>query len=546
MSLDPYVHDTPDYAAAVGWRLPQVERAIDAAAPGKGGSWQDAAPELDRLGTLHAGYAAEVRAHDDRTDRLRDLVAGTDAGDGGSRGTPKPPAMAADEPEIPHQPTGSGAPRPSAVPAASVPPATSVPPAVAVSRILTALADVAEELWAASPDSPDLPGPLDRRDDLLDRDDLTRRRGDLLDRRDDLLDQLDSAAVSLPAGVAPPTPYTRPLAGQREVATWKPAVAAAVDGTPDPEPGSPAARDLDRLRDRLDRLDDLGQRFDAAHHARTALLQRGAEPPPERIDAPGLGDVRAVTDHLFDGTPLPSMPPVTPSLDSPGITDAPEGAGIEADDPRAAFLPQGGSPAEDTPPRSSAQDPALSGPEPRPFTSMVNAGDPFAENAAQVPPFVGTYRGNDGAERDVTYHDIVVHSDGYSLSKAPTSRSALEVDPGALDKINSAAARYPVSHLIKEIRADSSYRGGPIRLVACHGSAPWSEIAATLADALGVPVLGATTAVIPTPGRRLGDPWTHVLEDPDGTVGIWLEHQPRTRPEGWRIITDGLGALSPA
>ncbi|MGL5861931.1 MAG: toxin glutamine deamidase domain-containing protein, partial [Phycicoccus sp.] len=115
-----------------------------------------------------------------------------------------------------------------------------------------------------------------------------------------------------------------------------------------------------------------------------------------------------------------------------------------------------------------------------------------------------------------------------------------------LDKINSAAARYPVSHLIKEIRADSSYRGGPIRLVACHGSAPWSEIAATLADALGVPVLGATTAVIPTPGRRLGDPWTHVLEDPDGTVGIWLEHQPRTRPEGWRIITDGLGALSPA
>ncbi|MGL5819564.1 MAG: pentapeptide repeat-containing protein, partial [Phycicoccus sp.] len=265
MSLQPYVYDDAAHSEAVVRRR-QVERELLTVAPKGRASWRDVAETLSRLGGIHRSLGDAIEHRSRRTAELRRLVdraGSTDGGDGGTRGTPPAPSDAG---------------RPEDRPA--------TPPVVAVSRVLEMLANVADAWWLAAPGS-------------VERDRLT-------ERKDDLLAELADLVGGLPPGLAPPTPYVRQQPEHRDALRWRDAVAAAVDATPPPEPGTPAHADLTRLTDRLGQLDDLIARFEAADEVHVGLLTPGARTPSGPFGAPGADDLAAVTGHLFDdGTTLP-------------------------------------------------------------------------------------------------------------------------------------------------------------------------------------------------------------------------------------------------
>ncbi|MGL5817266.1 MAG: pentapeptide repeat-containing protein, partial [Phycicoccus sp.] len=268
MSLTPYVYDSAGHADAAAGRR-QVERQIRDTAPKDEESWRDVADTLSRLGATHRGLSDEIGEQARRAARLRRLVddpaTTDDTGAVGSRTTPTASTAAADLP--------------------GDPPAT--PPVVATSRLLEMLANVADAWWLAAPGSPE-------------RDRLT-------ERKDELLADLDRVASELPPGLASPTPYVWQQPEHRDALRWRDVVAAAVEGTPVPEPGTPAAADLSRLGRRRDALDDLLDRFEAADDRRRALLSPLGDIPAGIPDAPTPDDLVVLTDHLFDdATDLPA------------------------------------------------------------------------------------------------------------------------------------------------------------------------------------------------------------------------------------------------
>ncbi|MGL5929400.1 MAG: family 14 glycosylhydrolase, partial [Dermatophilaceae bacterium] len=287
MSLQPYVYDEVSHTEAVARRR-QVERDLLAVAPKGQSSWRDVADVLSRLGGIHRALGDEVDDRGRRIAELRRLVdrsGTTDDGDGdGGAGGTSTASTPADRPED----------------------RSATPPVVAVSRVLEMLANVADAWWLAAPGSPE--------------------RDRLAERKDDLLADLADLASELPPGLATPTPYVWQQPEHRDALRWRDVLAAAVDGSAPPEPGTPAASDLERLARRLGALDDLVARFEAADDRRRALLSPQAGIPADLTDgipeAPTPDDLAVLTNHLFDDAttlPVSAQDRVADALDHAGL-----------------------------------------------------------------------------------------------------------------------------------------------------------------------------------------------------------------------------------
>ena len=82
------------------------------------------------------------------------------------------------------------------------------------------------------------------------------------------------------------------------------------------------------------------------------------------------------------------------------------------------------------------------------------------------------------------YYDVMGHSDGHSLIYGDLN-----------DNENEPGTAFTMKELKATILADESYKGGPIRVVACNAGSTVDGLAQKLADEMGIAVYAPTTSV---------------------------------------------------
>ena len=122
----------------------------------------------------------------------------------------------------------------------------------------------------------------------------------------------------------------------------------------------------------------------------------------------------------------------------------------------------------------------------------ANAQDAIArvtdEPIAASPVFLNSsselYRRMKRVEPLDGYYDVMGHSDGRSLVYGDLN-----------DNENEPGTAFTMKELKAAILADESYKGGPIRVVACDAGGTADGLAQKLADEMGVAVYAPTTSV---------------------------------------------------
>lgn len=102
---------------------------------------------------------------------------------------------------------------------------------------------------------------------------------------------------------------------------------------------------------------------------------------------------------------------------------------------------------------------------------FLNKGSELYRRMKKVKPLEG-------------YYDVMGHSDGYSLIYGDLND--IDDEPGTA---------FTMEELKAVIHSDGSYKGGPIRVVACGAGGTADGLAQKLADEMGVAVYAPTTSV---------------------------------------------------
>lgn len=123
------------------------------------------------------------------------------------------------------------------------------------------------------------------------------------------------------------------------------------------------------------------------------------------------------------------------------------------------------------------------------------------------------------------YYDVMGHSDGYSLIYGDLND--IDDEPGTA---------FTMKELKAVIHSDESYKGGPIRVVACDAGGTTDGLAQKLADEMGVEVLAPTASVyVDYDGTMtLASSREEYLDVLDGKMkeqGRWVTFKPRSRDE---------------
>ena len=122
------------------------------------------------------------------------------------------------------------------------------------------------------------------------------------------------------------------------------------------------------------------------------------------------------------------------------------------------------------------------------FWSSVDLTGNQTEPIAASPVFLNSsselYRRMKRVEPLDGYYDVMGHSDGRSLVYGDLN-----------DNENEPGTAFTMKELKAAILADESYKGGPIRVVACDAGGTADGLAQKLADEMGVAVYAPTTSV---------------------------------------------------